>query len=82
MKFYRKKTTKTYYTIVGGKTTTNLYGKKGSFTKELMTDGNGRKFMPHISETNHIQYSDWDKIKESDLPKGLQASFNSFKDWL
>ena len=82
MKIYRKKTTKTYYDVVGGKTKENLYGKSGNFVKVLKTDGNGRRFNPNIVEEKNIDYSSWDKITENDLPKVLKASFDSFVDWL
>jgi len=82
MKIYRKKTTKTYYDVVGRKTKKNLYGKSGSFVKVLQTDGNGRKFNPNIVEEKYIDYSSWDKITKNDLPKVLKVSFDSFKDWI
>jgi len=82
MKIYKRKTSKIYYDVVGRKTNENLYGKSGNYTKVLQTDGNGRKFNPNIVETKRIDYSEWEKIKESELPKGLLSSLDSFRDWL
>jgi len=82
MKIYRKTIIKTYYDVVGRKTKENFYGKSGFFVKVLQTEGNGRKFSPHIIEEKSINYCSWDKITKNDLPKALKADLESFKDWI